>query len=171
MDRPKPASIFACSVGLAGLGLLVTTTLAQAPHDLKGSGSTHLLPRLAILLVLTFLSSLAPLRTRHGAVLTVGLAPLFGALLLLPPWALMLVATFGTVDERVPGRTVSWTRFLFARGMFAFVYGLPSLALYAFGLQHPQAGWVIALPLAGVALPALSRANLGPPPPHLPGGH
>ncbi|TMC44532.1 MAG: MFS transporter [Chloroflexi bacterium] len=158
MDRPKPASIFACSVGLAGLGLLVTTTLAQAPHDLKGSGSTHLLTRLAILLVLTFLSSLAPLRTRHGAVLTVGLAPLFGALLLLPPWALMLVATFGTVDERVPGRTVSWTRFLFARGMFAFVYGLPSLALYAFGLQHPQAGWVIALPLAVVAIVALNDA-------------
>src|SRR2546430_3872560 len=160
MDRPKPASIFACSVGLAGLGLLVTTTLAQAPHDLKGSGSTHLLTRLAILLVLTFLSSLAPLRTRHGAVLTVGLAPLFGALLLLPPWALMLVATFGTVDERVPGRTVSWTRFLFARGMFAFVYGLPRLALYALGLQHPHAGCGYAPSLAGCGTSAAEKADV-----------
>src|SRR2546421_12819898 len=106
MARHRPASIFACSVGLAGLGLLVTTTLAQAPHDLKCSGSTHLLTRLAILLVLTFLSSLAPLRTRHGAVLTVGLAHLFSSLLLLPPWSLMLVATFGSFDALDSGRTM-----------------------------------------------------------------
>ena len=158
MGRPKPASIYAWSVGVGGLGLLVTTTLAQAPRDLRGPLSTELLSRLAILLILTFLSSLAPLRTRHGAVLTVGLAPLFGALLLLPPWAVMWVAAFGTVDERVPGRTVSWTRFVFARGMFAFVYGLPSLALYAFGLQHQQAGWVIALPLVVIAIVAWNDA-------------
>jgi putative nucleotidyltransferase with HDIG domain len=158
MGQPKPASIFAWSVGLGGLGLLALTTLIQAPHDLSGHGGGEVLTRLAILLVLTFLSSIAPLRTRHGAVLTVGLAPLFGALLLLPPWAVMWVAVFGTVDERVPGRNVSWTRFTFARGMFSFVYGLPSLALYALGLQHQNANWAVVLPLVVVAIVGLNDA-------------
>jgi len=158
MGRLNRASVFALSVGLGGLAVLGVATAIQAPHDLAGRGGAELVTRLLILLVLTFLSSLAPLRTRHGAVLTVGLAPLFGALLLLPTWALMLVAAFGTVDERIPGRTVSWTRFIFARGMFTFVYGIPSLALYALGLQHQQAGWAIALPLAVVAIVGLNDA-------------
>src|SRR3984893_2440631 len=158
MPGPKRSTVYLLTVGILGLTLLVGTALIQAPHDLRSKGAADVIWDLVILLLLTFLSSIAPLRTRHGAALTVGLAPLFGALLLLPPWALMCVAAFGTVDERVPGRTVSWPRFIFPRGMFAFVYGIPSLALYGLGLQHPQAAWVIALPLVVVVIVALNDA-------------
>ena len=158
MPGPKRSTVYLLTVGILGLALLVGTAFIQAPHDLRSAGATDLIWNLIILLVLTFLSSIAPLRTRHGAALTVGLAPLFGALLLLPPWALMCVAAFGTIDERIPGRTVSWPRFIFPRGMFAFVYGIPSLALYALGIQHPQAGWVVALPLVVLIIVALNDA-------------
>ncbi|HVS06568.1 MAG TPA: MFS transporter [Candidatus Dormibacteraeota bacterium] len=90
--------------------------------------------------------------------MTVGLAPLFGALLALPPWAVMLVAAIGTLDERIPGRTVSWTRFAFSRGMFSFVYGIPSLVFYGLNLQHPQATWVLALPLMVLMIVGLNDA-------------
>jgi putative nucleotidyltransferase with HDIG domain len=158
MLGPKRSTVYLLTVGILGLTLLVGTALLQAPHDLRSKGAADVIWDLVILLLLTFLSSIAPLRTRHGAALTVGLAPLFGALLLLPPWALMCVAAFGTVDERVPGRTVSWPRFIFPRGMFAIVYGIPSLVLYGLGLQHPQAAWVIALPLVVVVIVALNDA-------------
>lgn len=158
MSRPKPATVFALSVGSIGIGLWLITTLVQAPHDLQSPFNVELVTRLVILLVLTFLSSIAPLKTRHGAALTVGLAPLFGAMLLLPPWALMWVAVLGTVDERIPGRTVTWTRFIFARGMFGLVYGLPSLLLYGAGLQKEQASWFIALPAAICIVVALNDA-------------
>src|ERR1700694_1713871 len=158
MPGPKRSTVYLLTVGILGLSLLVGTALIQAPHDLRSKGAADVIWDLVILLLLTFLSSIAPLKPRHGAALTVGLAPLFGALLLLPPWALMCVAAFGTVDERVPGRTVSWPRFIFPRGMFAFVYGMPSLALYGLGLQHPQAAWVIALPLVVVVIVALNDA-------------
>src|SRR5689334_8124245 len=110
MPRPKLTSLYLLSIGLAGIGFLVVTTLIQAPNDLRGPGSGELITRILILLVLTVLSSLAPLRTRHGIIVSVGLAPLFGALLALPPWALMWVAAIGTIDERIPGKSVAWTR-------------------------------------------------------------
>src|SRR5438874_9890999 len=158
MPGPKRASVYLLTVGIAGLTLLVGTALIQAPHDLSSKNASDLVWDLVVLLVLTFLSSIAPLKTRHGAALTVGLAPLFGALLLLPPWALMCVAAFGTIDERIPGRSVSWSRFIFPRGMFAFVYGMPSLALYGFGLEHPYVVCVIALALAVLVIVALNDA-------------
>ena len=158
MPGPKRASVYLLTVGIAGLTLLVGTALIQAPHDLSSKNASDLVWDVVVLLVLTFLSSIAPLKTRHGAALTVGLAPLFGALLLLPPWALMCVAAFGTIDERIPGRSVSWSRFIFPRGMFAFVYGIPSLVLYGLGLEQPHAVWVIALPLMVVVIVALNDA-------------
>src|ERR1700730_14786785 len=158
MPRPRPVTLYALAVGASGVGLLLTTTAIQAPHDLASPGSGGLVSTALILLVLTFLSSIAPLKTRHGAVLTVGLAPLFGALLALPPWAVMWVAAIGTLDERIPGKSVSWTRFLFSRGMFSFVYGIPSLVFYGLNLQHPQATWVLALPLIVVMIVGLNDA-------------
>src|SRR6266702_310711 len=98
MPRPKPVTLYALAVGVSGVALLLITTAIQAPQDLGSARAGQLVSRAVILLALTFLSSIAPLRTRHGAVLTVGLAPLFGALLALPPWALMWVAALGTLD-------------------------------------------------------------------------
>lgn len=158
MPRPKPVTLYALAVGVAGVGLLLATTAVQAPHDLNSPAAGELISKAVILLSLTFLSSIAPLKTRHGAVLTVGLAPLFGALLALPPWALMWVAAIGTLDERIPGRSVSWTRFLFSRGMFSFVYGIPSLVFYGLNLQHPQAAWVLALPVIVLMIVGLNDA-------------
>jgi putative nucleotidyltransferase with HDIG domain len=158
MPRPKPVTVYALAVGVSGVGLLLLTTAIQAPYDLRSPDVGQLVSKALILLVLTFLSSIAPLKTRHGAVLTVGLAPLFGALLSLPPWALMWVAAIGTLDERMPGKTVSWSRFLFSRGMFSFVYGIPSLALYGLNLQHAMASWVVALPLVVAMIVGLNDA-------------
>jgi putative nucleotidyltransferase with HDIG domain len=156
MPRPKLTSLYLVSVGIAGISFLVITTIVQAPSDFKGTGARELVTRVLILLVLTFLSSLAPLRTRQGIIVSVGLAPLFGALLSLPPWALMWVAAIGTIDERVPGKTVPWTRFVFSRGMFSLVYGIPSLAFYAFGLAQQQPAWVVALPIVVLLIVALN---------------
>jgi len=156
MPRPKLTSLYLLSIGLAGLGFLLITTVVQAPSDLRGPGVGELIARILVLLVLTFLSSLAPLRTRHGIIVSVGLAPLFGALLSLPPWALMWVAAIGTIDERIPGRSVPWTRFVFSRGMFSLVYGIPSLAFYAFGLERQQPAWVVALPLVVLLIVGLN---------------
>src|SRR6266852_7305442 len=132
MARHPFYSVYSLAVAVIGLGLAILTTVLQAPHDVH-VWTDDVVSRGVILLVLTFLSSLSPMKTRYGASLTVGLAPLFGALLILPPWAVMWVAALGTMDERIPGKTIPWNRFLFSRGMFALVYCLPSLGLAALG--------------------------------------
>src|ERR1700682_2058153 len=149
MARPRLFTVYALTVALVGLGLATVTTVLQAPHDLH-SLRDDIVSRGLILLILTFLSSFAPMKTRYGASLTVGLAPLFGALLTLPPWAVMWVAALGTMDERIPGKTIPWIRFLFSRGMFALVYGLPSLGLATLGFSaassNPQPTWYLIQP-------------------------
>lgn len=151
MGRPRQFTVYALTVALVGLGLTVLTTVLQAPRDVH-SLHDDVVSRGLILLILTFLSSFAPMKTRFGASLTVGLAPLFGALLTLPPWAVMWVAALGTMDERVPGKTIPWIRFLFSRGMFALVYGIPSLSLTALGFgpapTNPSLMWYLVQPIA-----------------------
>src|SRR5207245_6445323 len=92
------------------------------------------------------------LETRQGSTLTVGLAPLVGAVMLRRPWAVMLVACFGTVDERIPGRRISCDRFFFNRGNFVLVYAIPSLLLAAVKVKYPNAGWYLAQALTVVAI-------------------
>src|SRR3989442_15473434 len=82
MGRTSIARLYHTSVTVIGILLLLLTTVIQAPGDLR-SDPQPLLVNAAILLVLTFLSSISPLATRVGSVLTVGLAPLFGAFLVL----------------------------------------------------------------------------------------
>src|SRR5260370_41419084 len=155
MARPRLFTIYALTVALVGMGLAVVTTVLQAPPDLH-SFRDDIVTRGLILLILTFLSSFAPMKTRYGASLTVGLAPLFGALLTLPPWAVMWVAALGTMDEPIPGKTIPWNRFLFSRGMFALVYALPSLGLAGLGFQPapilPQPTWHPIPPLGVLVL-------------------
>jgi putative nucleotidyltransferase with HDIG domain len=159
MARPRLFTVYALTVALVGLGLAILTTVIQAPHDIH-SWKDDVVSRALILLVLTFLSSLSPMKTRYGASLTVGLAPLFGALLILPPWAVMWVAALGTMDERIPGKKIAWKRFLFSRGMFALVYGIPSLALAWLGLapmlKAPPLDWYIVQPFIVIAVVAVN---------------
>src|SRR5438445_12370393 len=126
MARPKLFTVYALAVAGLGLGLVVITTLVQAPADLHSDRGVDVISWGIILLLLTFLSSVSPMKTRYGVSMTVGLDPLLGALLRLPPWALMWVAALGTVDERIPGRQVTGTRSLFSRGMLAIIYYVPT---------------------------------------------
>jgi putative nucleotidyltransferase with HDIG domain len=154
MPRLKLSAVYVWLVAAVGLGVLVATTVVEAPHDFR-SGSSILVNGLT-LLALTFLSSVSPMETRHGTLLTVGLAPLFGALMLMPPWAVMWIAAVGTVDERIPGRRVPWDRFLFSRGMFVLAYGIPSLVLSVIAPKPLGLAWYILLALAVVVIVGLN---------------
>lgn len=156
MGSERRAAIYIWSVALVGISLWLGSSVYQAPADVRAGAGGRLLTELAILLLLTILSSISPVQTRAGSTVTVGLAPLFGAFLLLPPWALMTVAALGTIDERIPGRAVSWDRFFFNRGMHAIQYGVPSLLFYGVGLAHQRGTWVFILPLAVLLMVVLN---------------
>ena len=158
MPRLKLAAVYVWLVAVLGLAVLVVTTILQAPADL-GWSSPVVINGL-ILLALTFLSSVSPMETRHGTFLTVGLAPMFGALMLLPPWALMWVAAIGTVDERVPGKKVAWDRFLFSRGMFVIAYGVPSVLLATARPSPMSLNWYFLLSLSVAIIVALNAGLL-----------
>jgi putative nucleotidyltransferase with HDIG domain len=155
MPRFKLSEVYVWLVAAVGLGLLAFTTVVQAPQYLH-AGNEYLLIDGAVLLALAVLSSVSPMETRHGTLLSVGLAPLFGALMLMPPWAVMWIATLGTIDERVPGRRVPWDRFMFSRGMFVLAYGIPSLILSALAPKPLQLEWYILLALAVGVIVALN---------------
>src|ERR671934_3090855 len=156
MPRPKLASVYMFSVAAVGLGTLAVTTVVQGPFTT--SVTRQVWANILILLVLTFLSSISPTQTRHGSTLTVGLAPLFGGLILLPAWAEMWVASLGTMDERIPGRRIAWSRFFFNRGMFVLPYGIPSLVFAQLHLKPSDPNWYLALALA---VPAIIVINIG----------
>src|ERR1700694_5203319 len=154
MNRAKLSTVYIRAVAVVGIALWLACTVIQAPGDLKNHGG--LVSHLVILLILTVLSSVSPVQTRAGATVTVGLAPLFGAFLLLPPWAVMTVAALGTIDERVPGHGVPWDRFFFNRGMHAIQYGLPSLLFYALGFANHRETWPFILPVAVLVMVVLN---------------
>ncbi len=150
-----PRYIWAVAVG--GLALWFWTVIQAAPWR---SGANLLTDstyqELLVLLVLTFLSGLAPIETRGGGSLSVTLAPLFGAVALpLPPWAVMTAAALGTIDLRVPGKQIPWDRFAFNRGMWILSYGIPSL-LVSDGLQHSPTTTPFLLFLAALITIALN---------------
>src|ERR1700694_4996850 len=159
MNRDRLAKLYIWAVAAAGLTLWLVASVSQAPHDLKAQG-TRLMIHLGILLVLTILSSVSPVQTKVGSIVTVGLAPLFGAFLLLPPWAVMTVAALGTLDPRVPGRAIPWGRFLMNRGMYVFQYGIPSLLFYGLGFVNHRSTWVVVLPLAVLMMVILNVGQL-----------
>ncbi len=152
MTRQKLGPVYMWSIAALGLSLLLVSTLVQAPADLAHGAARKLITDGIILLVLTFLSHISPLETRQGSILTVGLAPLVGAVMVLPPWAVMWVACFGTLDERIPGRRIPWDRFLFNRGMFVLAYGIPSLVLSSTRVQYGGGEWYVALSLTVIAI-------------------
>ena len=151
MTRKKLASAYTWAVVAIGFCLLAVTTVVQAPGDL-GKDVPGLSINGAILVILVFLSSVSPMQTRIGTVVSVGLAPLFGAVLVLPAWAVMSVAALGTIDERLPGVRIPWDRFLFNRGMFILSYGLPALVLHSV----PKEIWPALLPFIVALIVALN---------------
>jgi putative nucleotidyltransferase with HDIG domain len=155
MTRKKLAQAYTWAVVVIGFCLLAVTAAAQVPGDLA-KDPAGLAINGAILVVLVFLSSVSPMQTRIGTVVSVGLAPLFGAVLVLPAWAVMLVAALGTIDERMPGVRIPWDRFLFNRGMFILSYGLPALILHSL----PKETWPALLPFIVAVIVALNVGQL-----------
>lgn len=155
MSRQRIASLYSYGIAALGLGLWSTAIVVAAPWAAPVDPQAVLLNG-AILLVLTFMSSISPVQTRVGSTLTVSMAPLFGAVLLLPPWAAMTVAVIGTLDLRRPGRDIPWDRFFFNRGMWALVCGLPAVVLHAGGITSHQPEWYLALPLLVIFIAALN---------------
>jgi putative nucleotidyltransferase with HDIG domain len=126
----RQASIYLRSVSVLGLAVWVGAIVSFAPWD-------HFIERVVqpgtlqvglILLALTVLSTLSPVPTRGGGHLSVGIAPLFAAIVFpLPPWVVMTLAGLGTMDQRIPGKQIPWDLFLFNRGQFILTFGLPSI--------------------------------------------
>jgi putative nucleotidyltransferase with HDIG domain len=132
------AKVYIWLVAACGIGLWLAL-LAMEPRP---DGST--LFNLAIFLVLTILSSISPIRTR-GGVVSVASAPMFGAMLLLSPGLAATVAGLGTIDERIPGRRISWDRFFFNRGINAGMVAVPSLIFHPHWPRPPeQWSWALA---------------------------
>ena len=77
--------------------------------------------------VFAIFASVAPLPITSGVVVSVSLPPLFAGALILHPGLAALAAVIGTIDNRVPGRQIPWSRFIFNRAMFAIVYGVGAL--------------------------------------------
>jgi putative nucleotidyltransferase with HDIG domain len=155
MSRHRTALLYSYGIFLAGMFLWVATVVAASPWN-AGAGLRTTVLDAAILLILTFMSSISPVHTRVGSIVTVSMAPLFGAVLLLPPWAAITVAVIGTLDLRVPGRDIPWDRFLFNRGMWAVVCGVPAVALHAVGLTSRQLEWYAALPVLVLVIASLN---------------
>jgi len=156
MNRQRIASLYIWAVAAVGIFACLATTIVQAPASSQTT-SVELVANALILLILTVLSSVSPMTTRIGSVITVGMAPLFGALIVLPPWAVMWVAALGTIDERRPGKRLPWDRFLFNRGMFVLIYGIPALVIQALD-GAGDASRVVALVLA---VPVIVFLNIG----------
>ena len=158
MTRQRLFRVFVWLLSAFALLLLMGSAASEVPTTL-GRDPRNLLINGAILLALTFLSTISPMETVVGTV-TVSLAPQFGAILVLPPWAVMLVAALGTIDSRVPGRDMPWHAFFFNRAMYVVTCGVPSLALYLLGIRAGEADWYIALPLVVVATVGLNISQV-----------
>src|SRR5438094_716364 len=145
MSSSSLASRYSWGVGTIGLAFWVLTIQQEAPWANSGS---HELTTTVILVILSLLSAFSPIPTRGGGTLTVTLAPLFGAVAVpLSPWAVMTVAAIGTIDSRIPGRQISWGRFLMNRGMYIFAAGMPSFLIKETGLTPWGYGAALALML------------------------
>ncbi|HYM51308.1 MAG TPA: hypothetical protein VET65_12165, partial [Candidatus Limnocylindrales bacterium] len=131
---PRLATIYLRLIAVLGLAAWVGAIAWYAPWDHFGTRilASGLVPTAAILLGLTVLSTLSPVPTRGGGHLSVGIAPLFAAIVFpLPPWMVMTLAALGTIDQRIPGRQIPWNQFLFNRGQFTLSFGIPSIVVTA----------------------------------------
>jgi putative nucleotidyltransferase with HDIG domain len=130
LDVPRTNLIvrtYFAAVSFAGLAMLGATFWNDRASLLDPS----ILEVTGFLLLFTFLLSLAPIPTRSGVNLSVTLAPMFAAVLVLPPGLAALIACLGSIDRRIPGRQISWRNFLFNRGQFSLAYACATLVLHS----------------------------------------
>src|SRR5258708_4187379 len=116
------------------------------------------------LTIFAIFASVAPLPITSGDVVSGSLPPLVAPVIIRPPGLAALAAVVGTIDSRVPGRQIPWSRFLFNRAMFAIVYGVGALVFRLLLALQPasetQIGRTFAIVAAGViALLAMEVLN------------
>ena len=135
----RGARAYVLAITVAGFALVIPL-LIQDRGFLTDFGSAS---RLGDFWLLVFFvafgiaASVAPVGTPGGVLLSGSLPPLYAATLLLPPGPAALVAMLGTMDQRIPGRSIPWYRFLFNRGQFGLTYGLAALSFHGIaGLYH-----------------------------------
>jgi HD-GYP domain-containing protein (c-di-GMP phosphodiesterase class II)/predicted MFS family arabinose efflux permease len=136
--RPA-ARLYVASVCVLGLGLgafaLFTERFDLANPIAPGIGVT-VLAMTAFLLGFAALTSLAPVRVSYSVNLAVNLAPIFAAVLILPPGCAGFVGAFGSID-RLPSRQYPWYRFVWNRCMQMLV---ETTAGYVFHAVSSQSG-------------------------------
>lgn len=140
---------------ITALGLGITAVLLY--QDRAAFLDRGELQVLAFFLFASVLASMAPVPTASGVVITVGLAPMFGALLALPAGLATVTAVLGTIDRRRPGRDISWRAFFFNRGMFGIMYGTATFAFT--NLRTLEAGSTGLISAALVALVVIVATN------------
>lgn len=121
-------------VGLLFLAILVWNDRALL-SDVGSGDRLGEVQLLGFLIGFALVASISPIVTTSGLTLSVGLAPLFAAVLVLHPGLAAIVGLLGSMDTRVPGRDIPWNRFFFNRGMSALMYGAGGLVFH--GLSSP----------------------------------
>jgi HD-GYP domain-containing protein (c-di-GMP phosphodiesterase class II)/MFS family permease len=128
MPQRRAARAYLSVVTVGGFALMVALfVLDSTPFGQVSNGQLTDVQIWVFLTIFALFASVAPVPIPSGLVVTVSLPPLFTAAVLLHPGLAALAGVVGTLDTRVPGRDIPWNRFLFNRGMFAFVYGIGSL--------------------------------------------
>jgi HD-GYP domain-containing protein (c-di-GMP phosphodiesterase class II)/MFS family permease len=136
--RPA-ARIYVVTVTLVGFAFTAILIWNDRATALVGSEDLSNLALALFFTLFAFVASLAPLTTTYGINLSVNLAPLFAAVLTLPPGLAAIVAMLGTIN-RLPSKEHPLHRFLFNRGMYPLVFGLGALCYSGLrGLQPPNA--------------------------------
>jgi MFS family permease len=166
LKRPARAYI----LGMMVAGFSITAVLLWFDRgSLANTGdSAHAgdLFMVAFFVIFGLVASFSPVGTPGGVMLSVGLAPLYAAVLTLPAGPAALVAMLGSIDQRLPGRDIPWHRFLFNRALFGLVYGLSGSVFHVLvNLQAASGGAIgTSLKYVSAALIALVViAVLNPP--------
>ena len=156
MDHlPRAARAYVLSIQIVGL-VFLAILLYEERGLITGRtpGGIDYLVLTVFFMAFAFACSRAPVYTSTGLRLTMNLAPLFAAALVLPPGLTALVAAFGSVDalpSRRQGKEYPWYRFLFNRSMQALVFGLSGVGFRALSASLQTGSQLSAQIAVGVA--------------------
>jgi|GEM_PF-335899 len=160
------ARIYNICIGILGIALLILELKGVIPGypglgSIKGS---FLFVEAGILLALSIFASMSPIRTPVGGMLTASLSIMLANALALPTPTAMLVSGIGTINQRVPGKDISWDAFFFNRGAHmittmttALVMKLTSMHLHGtLSLLLAVLASSLALATVNIVQPAIS---------------